>query len=403
MNKIILPKGASYIISELNKRGFEAYIVGGCVRDYLLGKTPKDWDITTSALPEQVKATFSHTYDTGIEHGTVTVLIGKTGYEVTTYRIDGEYMDNRHPKSVVFTSKLEGDLARRDFTINAMAYNEDNGVVDKFGGLEDLKNGIIRAVREPEERFREDALRMMRALRFSAQLGFEIEEKTLQAIADNAHLIKNISGERIRDEMLKMLLSDNPLKIYELRAVGLTDNFMPLFSRILGEREKLIKDCLEKTHADAIKRLALIFHGLDFKDLQKVLKQLKLDNKTLKSVLTLSKYMNLEMDTGEYGIRKLISETSYDDVERIIYMRGIIGSDKQGNETMAVFEKIKQRGDCCFIKELAVDGNILMELGVPSGSEVGAMLKKCLDEVLRNPMNNNREYLIKEVCGLCMH
>ena len=219
MDNIQLPLPVSYIISSLNRAGFEAYIVGGCVRDYLLGKPPKDWDITTSALPEQVKAIFPHTYDTGIEHGTVTVLVDKTGYEVTTYRIDGEYKDNRHPESVVFTNKLTGDLARRDFTMNAIAYNDSEGFVDEFGGIEDLRKGLIRAVRNPSERFREDALRMMRALRFSAQLGFEIEENTRLAIRENAGLIKNISRERIRDELIKLILSDNPLNIYQVREI----------------------------------------------------------------------------------------------------------------------------------------------------------------------------------------
>lgn len=403
MEGIVLPKAVRYIITQLNKRGFEAYIVGGCVRDYLLGKTPKDWDITTSALPEQVKAVFSHTYDTGIEHGTVTVLIDKIGYEVTTYRIDGEYKDNRHPEKVVFTSKLEGDLARRDFTINAIAYNETEGFVDRFGGLEDLRLGVIRAVREPEERFREDALRMMRALRFSAQLGFEIEEKTLKAISDNASLIKNISGERIRDELLKLLLSSNPLKIYDLKTTGLTDNFMPLLSYVLEKEKGLIEACLEKTEADTVKRLALVFYRLDDKKIKGALKQLKLDNKTLKNIMTLSEHMKIEPDVTEYGIRKLISVSSWEDAERIIYMRGIVGSDTCVDKTMTLLETIKQRKDCCFVSELAIGGDDLIKQGITSGRAVGELLKKCLEKVLENPSDNNREYLLKEVCGLCTH
>ena len=184
MNNIKIPADATQIIERLEKAGFEAYVVGGCVRDSLLGKTPHDWDITTSALPEQVKSLFSHTVDTGLKHGTVTVLIGKEGFEVTTYRIDGEYDDGRHPNQVQFTLSLEEDLKRRDFTINAMAYNPTRGLVDLFGGISDLEERIIRCVGDPIARFSEDALRMMRAVRFAAQLDFEIEANTKQAVKE---------------------------------------------------------------------------------------------------------------------------------------------------------------------------------------------------------------------------
>lgn len=402
MDKIQLPKAVSYIISQLDKAGYEAYIVGGCVRDYLLGKTPKDWDITTSALPEQVKSVFSHTYDTGIEHGTVTVLIDKVGYEVTTYRIDGEYKDNRHPESVIFTSKLTGDLARRDFTMNAIAYNPNGGFVDEFDGIGDIKAGIIRAVREPSERFREDALRMMRALRFSAQLGFEIEEKTKQAIEENAHLIKNISMERIRDELLKLLLSDNPLKIYELKAAGITDYVLPCLSQVLYEQREEITACLDRVEKNITKRLALILHSLDKKSLEGFLRSLRMDNKTLKDIVTLSAYMNTEPDNTPYGIRKIVCDASYEMAGAVIYMRGIVsGSDT--SQPMALLEEIINNGDCCSMAQLAINGGDLKALGVPNGRTLGDMLKKCLDEVLKNPENNNKQYLIEEVCGLCMH
>ena len=180
--RIQIPQHAKEILERLNQHGFEAYVVGGCVRDSLLGRQPEDWDITTSARPEQVKAIFGRTIDTGIQHGTVTIMRGKTGYEVTTYRIDGEYEDSRHPKNVEFTSNLTEDLKRRDFTINAMAYNPKEGLVDVFGGEEDLKAGIVRCVGFAMDRFTEDALRILRALRFSAQLGFGIEENTWNAI-----------------------------------------------------------------------------------------------------------------------------------------------------------------------------------------------------------------------------
>ena len=191
--KIDLPEDVKFVINQIEKNGHSAYAVGGCVRDTLLNKKPQDWDITTSALPTQVKSFFRRTIDTGIEHGTVTVMIDKTGYEVTTYRIDGEYKDGRHPESVEFSVRLSDDLSRRDFTINAMAYNETDGLVDEFGGITDLNNKIIRCVGVAKDRFSEDALRMMRAIRFSAQLGFDIEDSTMKAIYELAPTINKIS------------------------------------------------------------------------------------------------------------------------------------------------------------------------------------------------------------------
>ena len=202
--QIQLPEDVKRIINTLKEAGFEAYAVGGCVRDCLLGKTPNDWDITTSALPTEVKGLFSHTFDTGIKHGTVTVLLHHVGYEVTTYRIDGEYEDGRHPKEVSFTRSLKEDLLRRDFTINAMAYNEEDGIQDLFGGQQDLADGIIRCVGKAEDRFGEDALRMLRAVRFSAQLGFEIESETLKAMKSLSANLKLVSAERIRVELVKL-------------------------------------------------------------------------------------------------------------------------------------------------------------------------------------------------------
>ena len=194
-----------------------AYIVGGSVRDFKIGiSEPKDYDITTNALPEEIIKIFDKTIPTGIQHGTVTVMINGQGYEVTTYRIDGEYLDNRRPEGVTFVSNLKEDLARRDFTINALAFNEENGLIDYFGGIEDLNSKIIRAVGEPNKRFQEDALRMLRAIRFAARLDFHIEEKTLNGIKTNCNLILNVSNERIRDELCKILISDNPSKALRL-------------------------------------------------------------------------------------------------------------------------------------------------------------------------------------------
>jgi tRNA nucleotidyltransferase (CCA-adding enzyme) len=207
---ISIPRKVKYIMDKLCKSNYQAFIVGGCVRDSILGKVPGDWDIATNALPGKVKELFPKTVDTGIRHGTVTVLIGKSSFEVTTYRIDGIYENFRKPESVTFTSSIEEDLSRRDFTMNAIAYSPEAGIVDPFGGITDIRNGVIRAVGDPGKRFSEDTLRMLRAVRFSSQLGFSVDEKTLKFIEANSSLIGNISSERIRDELTKILLSDNP-------------------------------------------------------------------------------------------------------------------------------------------------------------------------------------------------
>ena len=225
--KIEVPEKVNYIIGILLEHGYEAYAVGGCVRDSIIGREVNDWDITTSASPQQVKALFRRTIDTGIQHGTVTVMLEKEGFEVTTYRIDGEYEDGRHPKEVTFTSNLEEDLKRRDFTINAMAYNEQVGLVDIFGGESDLEKGIIRCVGVAGERFDEDALRILRAFRFSAQLGFIIEEKTLASAKARAENLKKISAERIRTELTKLLVSKYPNRLIQAMEAGITNVVLP--------------------------------------------------------------------------------------------------------------------------------------------------------------------------------
>ncbi len=242
---IRIPAPAARIIRTLEDAGYEAYIVGGCVRDSLLKKEPKDWDITTSARPDEVKALFPRTIDTGIKHGTVTVRTGGTGYEVTTYRVDGDYADHRHPDAVTFTGRLSEDLERRDFTINAMSYNERAGLVDLFGGQEDLANRVIRAVGDPHRRFEEDALRMMRAVRFSAQLDFTVEEETRAGIRELAPTLSAVSAERIREELEKLLLSDHPEKLEELWELGLTGVFLPEFDAMMATEQHNPHHCYD--------------------------------------------------------------------------------------------------------------------------------------------------------------
>lgn len=268
-----IPKNAETILHILEKAGYEAYVVGGCVRDSILGRSPDDWDITTSAKPEQVKALFHRTVDTGLQHGTVTVLMEKEGYEVTTYRVDGEYEDGRHPKEVTFTASLEEDLKRRDFTINAMAYNPSSGLVDLFGGLEDIERKIIRCVGDPLERFTEDALRIMRAVRFSAQLGFTIEEETRKALKVLAPNLKHVSAERIQVELVKLLMSPHPDSLRVAYEAGITAEFLPEFDACMTTSQNTPHHCytvgehilhsLCHVRADKVLRLPCCFMTLE--------------------------------------------------------------------------------------------------------------------------------------------
>lgn len=270
--KIQLPDKVHHIITTLQDHGYEAYAVGGCVRDSILGRDPQDWDITTSATPLETKALFERTFDTGIEHGTITVLLEKEGFEVTTYRIDGKYEDSRHPKEVQFTRSLEEDLKRRDFTINAMAYNEEAGLVDIFDGLQDLDQKVIRCVGNAGERFSEDALRILRAVRFSAQLGFDIEEKTREAISDLASNLRNISAERIQVELVKLLVSPYPERIRLAYELGITSVILPEFDVMMVTEQENLHHCyhvgehtihtMMNIAPEKVLRLTMLFHDM---------------------------------------------------------------------------------------------------------------------------------------------
>lgn len=390
-----LPEQVKFIISELNKNGYEGYIVGGCVRDYLMGIPPHDYDITTSALPEEVKAIFPHTVDTGIEHGTVTVIIDKIGYELTTYRIDGEYKDNRHPEQVIFTDKLAGDLSRRDFTVNAIAYNDQRGYVDMFGGMEDIKKAIIKGVGEPSKRFQEDALRMMRALRFSAQLNFSIEENTMLALKENAQLIKNISIERIREEFFKLIISDHNERLDLLYESGMLPYFLPELAKII-EDNSISYTTINTLSKDICVRLAYVFHTLDSDNVKKILHNFRTDNKTNKITSQLVKYIDFEI-TDKYSLRKLISILGENTEHEIEIMGAVKCIDTSKAKKM--YSEIISAGDCCNLKSLAINGNDLRELGIDHGKEVGEYLAKALDFVLKNPHNNQREKIMAFLRG----
>lgn len=402
--KIILPDDVKFIISRLISNGYEAYAVGGCVRDSIIRRVPGDWDITTSACPEAVKKLFSHTVDTGIMHGTVTVMLHRKGYEVTTYRLDGEYEDGRHPKSVEFTKSLVEDLKRRDFTINAMAYNDADGLIDEFGGREDLQAGIIRCVGMPAERFGEDALRMLRAIRFSAQLGFEIERATADAIKELAPAIAKVSKERIHTEFGKILLSPHPEYMGKVREYALSRYVFPELDRIADSETAL--ELAGKVPAELYFRYAALLYELGADGVRNALKALKLDNRTVDGAAKLTAFHGTDIAQNEKEIRKLASRWGEEAFSHALEFEACYYDVTGQNEAAAAVEEerrlfgiIKDRGDCLDTKELAIDGKTLISCGIEPGKEVGRLLKECLELVLENPEFNTKERLL-EYLGL---
>lgn len=434
--KINLPPKVNYIIETLMKRGYEAYAVGGCVRDTVLCRVPQDWDITTSATPYQVKELFRHTIDTGIQHGTVTVMIEHEGFEVTTYRIDGEYEDARHPKEVKFTANLLEDLKRRDFTINAMAYNETEGLVDAFDGIGDLKKGIIRCVGCAKERFSEDALRMLRAVRFAAQLGFSIEEETRNAIEELAANIKKVSAERIQVELVKLLVSEHPEQILMAYETGLTKVFLPEFDQMMDTPQKNPHHCytvgmhtveaVKQISADKVLRLTMLLHdvakpvcrkadekGIDHfyghqdmgSDMAKrILRRLKFDNDTTDRVAALVRWHDDNPELSDKSIRRRVSRIGRDCYPALFQIKRadiLAQSDYKRQQKLTyvdsyeqMYQRIIEQGECLTIKELAVSGQDLISAGMKPGKEIGIMLKELLEVVLEEPEKNTKEALI---------
>ena len=408
MVRIALPKDVKHIIDVLMENGYEAYAVGGCVRDSILGRVPGDWDITTSALPMQVKGLFRRTVDTGIQHGTVTVMLGRNGYEVTTYRIDGKYEDSRHPESVEFTPKLEEDLKRRDFTINAMAYNDEHGVVDIFDGVGDLHRKIIRCVGNAHDRFDEDALRILRAVRFSAQLGFGIEENTARAAKELAVNLKRISSERIHTEFNKMLKSAHPDYFSVADAIGIMEIVLPEY-HVMSAEDKAFVGALAKECACQLpeRYAAMLFMSGGYSEegpadtAKCVLKRLKLDNDTINTASMLLRFGMLEITDDEPRIRHIIYETGDKNILRILDFRTAyekcIGNDITDVRRMYdICNMIFERGDCVSLKNLAITGRELIAMGVPAGRQMGEILNSLLMLVLDNPQLNDREQLSKE-------
>ena len=434
---IQIPEKVTYIIGELYKNGYEAFAVGGCVRDSILGRTPQDWDITTSAKPLEVKKIFKRTVDTGLKHGTVTVMLDKEGFEVTTYRIDGIYEDNRHPKDVSFTSNLEEDLKRRDFTINAMAYNEQSGLVDIFGGLKDIKNRLIRCVGDAGERFDEDALRILRAVRFSAQLGFEIEAQTCAAMSQKAEHLKNISAERIQTELIKLLVSDHPEYIDKAFRLGLTRIFLPEYDAIAGMETHSPKHiytvdvhtqkAMRAVAAVPTLRLTMLMHDFGkyqtkktdengkttFKNhaqasaeiARQILRRLKFDNDTTDRVTRLIRWHSMKYNPEPADARRALNRVGKDIFEDFLKVQtadllakspAIIEDGlKLLKEKEALYRQIMDEGQCFEIKMLAVNGRDLIQAGFKTGPALGQILEQLTEAVIDDQTLNTKEQLIQ--------
>lgn len=445
--EFLIPAKVQYIIDVLTNNGFEAYAVGGCVRDMILEKKPEDWDITTSAKPQDVKRVFRRTVDTGIVHGTVTVLLDNEHYEVTTYRLDGIYEDNRHPKEVSFTGNLKEDLKRRDFTINAMAYNPIEGIIDLFGGMDDLKNRLIRCVGNPSERFDEDALRILRAVRFSAQLDFIIEKDTKEAIVAKAGLLRNISAERIRTELTKLLVSDHPDRLRLLYELGISKVILPEFDRMMVTEQKnphhaysvgehtiravsavagSVFENRFSPHERSILRWTMLLHDIEKpgtitlgKDgynhfyghqekgaitAKRILKDLKFDNDTLDTVVHLVKWHDYRFVLTPKGIRKAMSKIGKEYMELLFEVNYADTSGKnpknngekfkQLEEARRIYKKIIAKNECVSLKELKICGKDLIAAGFKPGRSMGVILNHLLDAVIEDPSLNNKETLL---------
>ena len=396
---ITLPTKVKQIISKLEKADFEAYAVGGCVRDSILGRSPEDWDITTSAKPEEVKKLFSTTIDTGLQHGTVTVVIEKEGFEVTTFRLDGEYTDGRHPDRVAFTSSLTEDLRRRDFTINAMAYSEKTGLIDEFDGERDLEDGVIRAVGEACERFSEDALRMLRAIRFAGQLNFKIADETFDAIKELSPNIAKVSVERIAKELEKLLLSGNPEYIALVYETGIFSVIAPEVAMLFenGEISASTKALSRASFPEKKElyqiRLAIFLEGLGADKAAKLLKRLKLDNDTINTVKKLLELSLREVENNETDMRRTVKEAGHKMMPLLLEMRRAKGL----KDNKDLYQTVIDNGYCTSISELNINGKDLMDAGIPKGALIGSTLERLLELVIEKPELNTRESLLLEV------
>ena len=384
---LFLPSDTEYIIETLQKNGYEAYAVGGCVRDMLNGDTPHDFDITTSAEPEAVISLFKKTVPTGIKHGTVTVIINGVPNEVTTYRTDGEYRDHRRPDSVIFVKSLREDLARRDFTVNAMAYNKKDGLKDFFGGKQDIQNRILRAVGEPERRFYEDALRILRLFRFSSVLGFNIEENTLKAALEYAPTLKNVSAERIYSELLKTVCGKNPAALKPLTDIGGLR-----FSGLTSDPDYGILPLLNS--ADT-KLFAFLYSG--GADVTAALDFLKVPNKTKKTARDMLTLLNMPFPSTKTEIKEMLYLTSPLSVENYFDYKAAYGENCENARNM--LSEIIENAEPYKISDLKIRGEDLKKLGI-SGRETGEMLEALRKYVIPDPTLNTKSRLLEEIKNL---
>lgn len=433
-----MPDNVINILDRLEKGGFSAFAAGGAVRDMLMNKTPHDYDIATDAMPSDTKAIFSHTIDTGIKHGTVTVVENKTGFEVTTFRRDGEYLDGRHPHSVSFVDSPREDCARRDFTINAMMYNPKTGILDYFGGQRDIHDKIIRCVGDPVRRFREDALRMLRAVRFSAALSFKIEDNTWRAVKKCAVLIKKVSSERILEEINKILLSENPDYIRKLHESGLLQYIMPELDKCFGEPQKNkyhiydvgehIMHTVKNTPPDLVIRWAALMHDVgkprcsstdpngiihfyghhreSYKIAVDLLHRLRMDNDTIRDISVLVENHDVRVEPSQPAVKRMMSRTGEVLFEKLMILQTADNRAKNLDHFPAkkeridsaylIYKEILAERQPYLISHLAVNGKDLIRAGYKPGREIGDTLKRLIDEVIINPELNNREYLLRE-------
>lgn len=393
--EIKMPEEAEKALNILKSCGHEAYVVGGCVRDAILGSVPSDWDITTSALPEEISSCFKNyrTINTGLKHGTVTVVINKMHFEVTTYRIDGKYSDNRRPDEVTFTDKVAMDLKRRDFTINSLAYNKE-GIVDLFGGIEDIKNKTVKCVGVPDERFQEDGLRILRAMRFAAVLGFAVEEKTRISIHKNKNLLQNISYERINSEFSKTMMGINFREILS-EYKDVVEVFIPEVSELRDElwTERLNSAALVD---NMILKLSLLFHGMDA---EQILRRLKSDNDTIKMVKLLTLNMDGEIVPEQRSVKRWLNKMGYENLKLLIHLKtaSLKSSETEKSnlrKTETIMEKIVSENECYSLSTLAVKGTDLVAAGIPKGPKVGMFLNEMLEKVMDGELENKKEVLL---------
>lgn len=375
-----IPQEAVTALEVLERNGFEAYLVGGCVRDFLLGRIPNDYDITTNALPDRIIEIFSdyHTIPTGIKHGTVTVIIKKFQIEITTYRKDSTYSDNRHPDSVEFTPSLKEDLARRDFSMNGMAMNFNQDITDIYNGREDMKNHIVKCIENPDRRFDEDALRILRALRFASQLDFKIEKNTSDSIHKNAENLKNISAERINAELEKLIAGKNPyyiLKKYE----DVIKVFMPEYSY----SESILKKNID---SQLIKRSAFF---LNIKSVYNIMKRLKYSNKDINDTVKLIEYFNADI-SSKPALKIILKNIGTELTENLLDFRNACGQDTSYSEKL--LDEILKNNECYLISQLDINGRDLMLMGF-SGIQTGKILNTLLEKVINDEIENNKTAL----------